>query len=507
MALGTFLEGVSLVFSDGTWIWLLLGIFLGIIIGALPGLGPSLGMAVMLPLTAPMDGGDAIILLVSVYSGAMYGGAIAAILLNAPGTAAAAATTFEGYPMSRNGEALKALSISATASATAGFMTVIVLILMTPVLVDLVLAFQSPEYFLIAFLGLAMITVIAKGSILKGLTAGMFGLLITTVGSTPMTVDRRYAYSEYFGFTLTQGIDFVAVLIGLFAIAEMFRLAGEQGGISRTGTVISGSVIPGIKTVFKYPVNLVKSAFIGLGIGAIPGAGSTVSTFVAYGESMRSAKDPDSFGKGNERGLIAAESSNNGTIGGSLVPTLSFGIPGSAATAVLLGGLIMHGLNPGPLLFSDELATTYSIFFALLVGNVVILTVGLLFITRASFITQINAIYIIPIIIVFAVIGAYAVRGGQQAWLDVFTIFLLGVIGFYMKKYNYSIIAFVLGVVLGSIAEENLDRSLQLSDGSLFIFVDPVNQPLSFGLVIVIILLLLGPFLKPFAKNLVRRAS
>ncbi len=503
MGLAAFAEGIGMIASGTTFFWLIGGVLLGIIIGALPGLGPSLGMAILLPLTAPMEAGDAIILLVSIYSGAMYGGAISAILLNAPGTAAAAATTFEGYPMSRKGDALKALAISATASATAGFMTIIVIILMMPLLVDIVLAFQSPEYFLIAFLGLAMITVIAKGSILKGLTAGMFGLMITTVGTSPMAVQPRYAYTDYFDFTLTQGIDFVAVLIGLFAIAEMFNLAGEKGGISRTGSVISGSVIPGIKTVFKYPVNLVKSAFIGLGIGAIPGAGSTVSTFVAYGESLRSSKNPEEFGKGSERGLIAAESSNNGTIGGSLVPTLSFGIPGSAATAVLLGGLIMHGLNPGPLLFSDELATTYSIYLALFIGNILILTVGLLFITRVSFITKVNAIYIIPIIIVFAVIGAYAIRGGQQAWLDVFTVLMLGIIGYYMKKYDYSIIAFVLGVVLGSIAEENLDRSLQISEGSWYIFVDPINQPLSFGLVIVIILLLFGPFLKS-AINKVR---
>ena len=517
MSVGVFLEALSIAFSWPTAGWIIAGVLIGIVIGALPGLGPSLGMAIMLPLTLPLSSVDAVILLVSVYSGAMYGGAIAAILINAPGTAAAAATTFEGYPMSRKGEAMKALSISATASSIAGFFTVITLILLSPILVEIVLAFTSPEYFLIALLGLAMITVIAKGSMVKGLVAGMFGLMITSIGTGTTTVTPRYAFEDYLGFMMYDGINFVAVLIGLFAIAEMFKLAGEEGGISGRETVISGSVVPGIKSVLSHPVTLVKSGYIGMLIGSIPGAGSTVSTFVAYGESVRSSNDPDSFGKGNETGLIAAESSNNGTIGGSLIPTLSFGIPGSAATAVLLGGLIMHGLNPGPTLFSEELATTYSLFIALLVGNVLILTVGLFFVTRASIITQVDTDYIIPLIIVLALLGAVALRGDTQTWLDIWTVVGLGVIGFYMKKYDYSIIAFVLGVVLGDIAEENLDRSFQLSDGSLWFIIPEdsllssqwwvfLERPLSIALVAMIFLLIFGPFLKPKIMQAIGRA-
>jgi len=502
-AFSVFFEGVSIAFSWPAIGWIVVGIITGIIIGALPGLGPSLGMAIMLPLTLPLEPVNAIILLVSVYSGAMYGGAISAILMNAPGTSAAAATTFDGYPMSRNGEALKALSISATASSLAGFFTVITLILFSPFLIEVVLAFQSPEYFLIALLGLAMITVISRGSMVKGLTAGMFGLLITTIGTTSFAVAPRYTFDAYLGFTLYDGIDFVAVLIGLFAIAEMFKLAGEKGGISRGKTMMTGSVVPGIKSVLQRPVTLIKSGYIGMLVGAIPGAGSTVSTFVAYGESVRSSKDPESYGKGNEAGLIAAESSNNGTIGGSLVPTLSFGIPGSAATAVLLGGLVMHGLRPGPTMFSEQLATTYSLFVALLIGNVVILLGGLFVVTRTSIITKVDTEYIIPIIIVLALLGAYGLNGPQQTWLDIWTVLFLGGVGYYMKRYNYSIIAFVLGVVLGGIAETNLDRSLQLSGGSWSIFVDPVNQPLSFILVLLIGVLLLGPILKPYLTRFI----
>ena len=496
MALGAFLEAISIAFSWPTFGWIIGGILIGIVIGALPGLGPSLGMAIMLPMTLPLEPVNAVILLVSVYSGAMYGGAIAAILINAPGTSAAAATTFDGYSMSRKGEGMKALAISATASSIAGFFSVVTLILLSPLLVEVVLAFQSPEYFLIALLGLAMITVVAKGALLKGLAAGMVGLMITTVGTAPMAPLARYAFQDQLGFMLVDGFSFVAVLIGLFAIAEMYKLAGEKGGISREETVMSGSIIPGVRSALANWKTLIKSGYIGMIIGSIPGAGSTVSTFVAYGEAVRSSKDPESFGDGNPVGLVAAESSNNGTIGGSLIPTLSFGVPGSAATAVLLGGLIMHNLTPGPTLFSEELVSTYSMLIALLIGNVIILAVGLSLITRASIITKINTDYIIPMIIVLAMLGAYALRGGAQIWTDILTVFIIGLIGYFMKKYDYSIIAFVLGVVLGEIAETNLDRTLQLSGGSWLIFVNVFEQPLSFILVAMIVFMLAGPFLK-----------
>ena len=505
MSFEVFAEALGIVFSWPTIGWVVAGIIIGIIVGALPGLGASLGMAILLPLTFQLDGVSAIVLLISIYSGAMYGGAIAAILLNAPGTSAAAATTFDGYPMSRKGQAVTALSMSATASALAGFLTIATLIILSPVLIEIVLMFGSPEYFLIAILGLAMITVVARGSIVKGLIAGFFGLALTTIGSAPMTGDNRYTFGQ---FALYDGVDFVAALIGLFAVAEMMKLANERGGISRRGFDVTGDILPGIRAVFRHPITFLKSAYIGMGIGAIPGAGSTVSTFVAYTEAVRSSKDSESFGDGNEVGVIAAEASNNGTIGGSIIPAISFGIPGSAATAVLIGGLIMHGLNPGPDLFSADanLNVTYAMFIALFVGNILILVLGLSLITRAGMLTKIDSDYIIPMILVLSFLGAFALNNGR--WVDVITIVGLGVIGFYMKRYDYSIIAFVLGVVLGEIAEENLFRSLILDrDSNLTIgervydvpiFINPVEQPISFLLVAAIVLILAAPVIKPW---------
>ncbi len=483
---------LEILFSWPTMGFVIGGVLLGIFIGSLPGLGPDLGMAVMLPLTLPLSGVDAIILLVGVYSGALYGGSISAILINVPGTAASAATTFDGYPMAQKGQALVALTTSASASSIGGFFTIIALFVLSPVLIAIVLAFGTPEYFLMAVLGLAMIAVIARGSMLKGLLMGAFGFLLATIGVAPMVFQQRYTFGSV---ALYDGIDFVAVLIGLFAIAEMFKLANQEGGISG-GAELTGNILDGVRNVFNHKLLMLKSAFIGMGIGSIPGAGATVSNFLSYAEAVRSIPEPDvPFGEGSAEGLIASEASNNGTVGGSLIPTMSFGIPGSASTAVLLGGLLMHGLRPGPQLFAEQLEITYSVFLALMVGNVIILAVGLGFVSYASYLTRIDTELIVPVVLVLAMTGSFALR---RNWLDPVTILVLGVIGFYMFKHDYSVIAFVLGVILGPIAEENFHRSLVLSDGSYAIF---VTQPLSLLLVILIVLILFGPALSGLIKS------
>ncbi|SDR19220.1 tripartite tricarboxylate transporter permease [Natronobacterium texcoconense] len=486
MAFEAFVEGIHIVFSWPTIGWMAVGVLLGIFVGAIPGIGPNLGMAIVLPLTIPLGGANAIILLVGIYSGSMYGGSIAAILVNVPGTAAAAATTFDGYPMSRQGMAATALSSSAVASALAGFMTIALLILISPLIVTIVLMMGSPEYFLVAVLGLSMITIVARGSMVKGLVAGAFGLLLTTIGIAPMSSETRFTGGS---LALFDGISFVAAILGLFAIAEMLKLVGESGGIARSDVDTSGDVRTGIREVIDRPVTLVKSAFLGMGIGSLPGSGAAVSNFVAYGEAVRSSAS-DKFGNGEVTGVIAAEASNNGTVGGSLIPALSFGIPGSGATAVLLGGLLMHGLQPGPELFETELSLTYSVFIALFVGNILILSVGLALITKTEYLTRVNTDYLIPVIIVLAIAGGFTLRSN---WFDVATILLLGAVGYYMFKHDYSVIAFILGIVLGPIAEENFLRSLQLSDGSWWIFVESWPSRL---LVVAVALILLGPPLK-----------
>ncbi|PGF13914.1 hypothetical protein CP556_22775 [Natrinema sp. CBA1119] len=480
------LAGLEILFSWPTIGWMVLGVVIGIVIGALPGMGASLGMAIALPLTLPLQSVNALILLVGIYSGSMYGGSIAAILINVPGTAGSAATTLDGYPRSRMGEAKNAIAISATSSAIGGTFSLITLLLLMPILIEVVLLFQTPEYFAVAVLGLSLIVVVARGSIVKGILSGAFGVLLATVGIAPMTPTQRYTFGR---LQLMDGLDFIAILIGLFAIAEMIKLASE-GTIAKNDVDISGNTVSGIKEALSKPVTMIKSSYIGMLVGAIPGGGSSAANFLSYGEAMRSSSNPDEFGEGSTEGLVASEASNNGTIGGSIIPTISFGIPGSGATAVLLGGLLMHGLRPGPQLFEAQAGTTYAMLLSILVGNVVILAVGLLLITRASYITKISTTTIIPMVIVLSSLGGIALRSN---WVDVVTVFLLGVLGYWMMQSNYSVIAFVLGAILGPIAEENFIRSLQLSDGSYMIF---ATRPITATILLAAFLILFGPILK-----------
>lgn len=494
---GALLEALNTVFTGETLLWIFVGLVLGMIAGALPGIGSSLGMAIILPLTLPLSPVNAIVLLVSMYSGAMYGGSIAAILVNVPGTGGAAATTFDGYPMSKQGRAVDALSMSATASATAGFVSVLTLIVISPILIEIVLMFGSPENFVMAVLGLAMITIVARGSMVKGIVSGAFGLMITTIGIAPNSPELRYTFDI---LALRDGIDFIAALIGMFAIAEMIKLASQTGGIADSTIDMSGNALSGVKETFSHPIILLKSGYIGMLIGAIPGAGATVSNFIAYGEAMRSSKFPERFGEGEPLGVISSEASNNGTIGGSLIPTISFGIPGSGSTAVLLGGLLMHGLRPGPQLFESELHITYTFLIALLIGNVFIIFAGVFLVTRMGRLTQVDTHVIAPLIIVLSMVGGFTLNGN---WVDVGTLLVLGLIGYMMVKYEYSIIAFVLGVVLGPIAEENLLRSLQISDGSYMIFFNPSQQPIASVLMVLTVIILVGPYVKPKLERII----
>lgn len=489
-AVSALTEAVGIVFTGQTFLWIIVGLILGIIGGALPGIGSSLSMAIILPLTLPLSPANAIILLVSMYSGAMYGGSIAAILVNVPGTGGAAATTFDGYPMSKQGRAVDALSMSATASSVAGFISVLTLLLISPLLIQIVLLFGSPENLMMAVLGLAMIAIVARGSVVKALISGGFGLMITTIGIAPNSPELRYTFGQ---IGLRNGVDFIAALIGMFAIAEMIKLAGQEGGIAESSIEMAGNSLSGVRETLHHPVTLIKSGYIGMLIGAIPGAGATVSNFIAYGEAMRSSVTPEGFGKGEPLGVISSEASNNGTIGGSLIPTLAFGIPGSGSTAVLLGGLLMHGLRPGPQLFETDLHLTYAFLIALLIGNFFILFVGVAFVTRMGRLTQIDTHVIIPLVAVLSMVGGFTLNSN---WMDILTLILLGLIGYLMVKYQYSIIAFVLGVVLGPIAEENLLRSLQISGGDYSIFISPGQQPIAFVLLVMTIVILVGPFVK-----------
>lgn len=494
-AVDAFFQGLAIALTPEVLLFLTVGLLLGIILGALPGIGSPVGMAIVLPLTLPLDATPAIVLLISIYSGAMFGGSISAILINAPGTESAAATTLDGYPMAVRGLAKNALGIATTASALNGFLAAIVLVAISPVLITVVLAFGSPEYFLLAILGISLITIVTQGSIVKGLLAGALGFMISTIGVAIMSPRPRYTFGQ---LGLYEGISFVAALIGMFAFAEMMKLASQKT-IADEAVEIAGSLRDGIMAVFEYPKTTIKAGLIGMGIGMVPGSGATTSTFVAYAEEARSSAKDGRFGEGDPRGVIAPEGANNPTVSGSLVPTLSFGIPGSGSTAVLLGGLLMHGLQPGPTLFGDQLHVTYTFFITLFLGNILILAVGYSIIPYLSKITELDTHTIIPVVVVLSYAGAFTLN---RNWYDAFAVILLGILGYYMVIYNYSIIAFVLGIVLGPIAEQNFFRSLQISGGSYTIF---VTEPLSAILVVLVFVVLFGPFVKPYLERTIDR--
>lgn len=470
-----FFQSLRAVFSPGILALIFGSLALGIILGAIPGLGAVLGMTIVLPLTIVLDGTSAAVALISIYSGACYGASISSILINVPGTAAAAATTFDGYSMTSVGRSLEALEISATSSATGGAITMTLLFVLIPYLQPIVLAFGAPQIFILALFGIAMIGVIAsQGSFFKGLTVGMWGVLIMTIGVAVTRPVPRYTFGI---IELYDGLNFVALLIGTFALGEMLRIADLPGTLVEEGREITGDRFAGVRVVWKNKLLTLKSAFIGMTIGAIPGVGAGTSNFFSYAEAIRSSSSPENFGNAHGPGVIAAEASNNGTVAGSLVPVLAFGIPGSAATAVLLGGFIMHGITPGIELFqpAENLSLTFTMVLGLIFGNFVILGIGLFVVTRiGDYITRLETDIIIPVIMVFATVGAIGIRSN---WVDIITVFAFGVFAYYMIIFNYSVIALVLGAVLASIVESNFIRSMQRSGGEWNIFYsDPLSQ-------------------------------
>jgi putative tricarboxylic transport membrane protein len=493
MVVDSLIQALSTIFQPLTLLLLTLSILSGIIIGAIPGLGPVVGMTVILPVTLLVDPSLALVILTGIYAGSMYGGSIPAILINTPGTASAVATTIDGYPMSRAGQAMMAISLATMSSTLGGTMGFLTIILITPFMIEFLLLFGSPEYFLMTILGISLIGYISTGPLLKAVIAGAFGLSITTIGVAPTASDVRFTFEI---LSLYSGIHYVATILGLFAIAEMMKLSIKKGSISEEEFELEGNIISGIKQALSHPIAIIKGGIIGMGIGALPGAGASVATFVSYGEASSSKKEGDEeFGEGNPLGVISVESANNAAVGGSLVPTLAFGIPGSAASAIVLGGLIMHGVIPGPELFSSDLDITYTLLIALLLGNVVILVTGLSAISYLGIVTKIDTDYIIPVVIVLALLGVLLIR---ENFIDVIAVFVFATIGYYMIRYGYSPIAFVLGVVLGPIMESNLHRSVQLTDRIYMLF---FNSYVSILITLVILLTVIGPTISSKFNN------
>lgn len=483
------LQGLINVFQPSVILLLIAGVIVGIIIGALPGLTATMGVALFLPVTFGMEAVAGILLLIGVYFGSIYGGSISAILLNTPGTPASAATALDGYQLTKQGKAGKALGVAAIASGVGGVLSVIMLVFISPQLAELALDFSAPEMFALALFGLSIISSISGGSMLKGLIAGVFGLVIATIGMDPMTSYPRFTFDQ---LSLLNGLSFIPVMIGLFAVSEALIIMEEQlTGGQGLKKIVASYVLPKWKELKSLWVTMTRSGLIGTFIGIIPGAGADIAAFVSYNEAKRFSKkeDKELFGKGNLKGVAAAEAANNGVTGGAMVPLLTLGIPGDAVTAVLLGALVVQGIQPGPQLFTTSADLVYTLFAGMFVANILMLIFGLSGIRLFTKILKVPKNIIAPVILVLSTIGAFAIANN---FFDVYTMLVAGIIGYFMKKFGFPASPIVLALILGPMAESELRRTLIMSEGSYSIFLD---RPIALVLIVFAVLSLVLPMI------------
>ncbi|MFC1945476.1 tripartite tricarboxylate transporter permease [Chloroflexota bacterium] len=489
----TIAEAASYLLWGEVWFFIFLGCIIGLVFGALPGLSGLTALALALPFTYGWDPMVAFFFFAGMMGSVAFGGSIPAILLNTPGTPPNAATCFDGYPMAQRGEAGKALGISATASGLGAIFGLVVLVILIPLVLPIILAFRPPEVLMMVLFGLTCVAFAAKGNTLKGLIAGGLGVFISLIGfSNVFGVLRFNLGSEY----LWDGIELVPFMIGFFAINEMINLS-LRGRIITEDRISGnpGSAWDGAKEVFKHKTTFFRSSVIGTIIGIIPGVGGTVSNFLAYISAKQSSKHPETFGTGDPEGVIASEAANDAKDGGALLPTVAFGIPGSAEMAVLLGCFILHGLEPGPMLMREHMDIVFALIFGLVISNILASTCGLLAGNFLAWITTINVSNIIPVVIAVCLSGAFVLRG--NIW-DVAVCLLAGIFGYALNRFGFPPVCLVIGVVLGYIAEKNFTMSLMMSRGDYSIF---FTRPISLILFFLFIAVLALPFILKLRAN------
>jgi putative tricarboxylic transport membrane protein len=439
------------------------GVMVGILIGALPGVGPPSGVAMLLPLTFGMDPTSGIIMLAALYAGTMYGGTITAVLINTPGESASVVTCLDGYQMALQGRAGPALGIAAIGSFIAGTVGVVLLMLVSPLLARWALSFGPPETFALMLLGLTTCTLLAGDDPLKGYISMVAGLMLAMVGFDIISGDARYG----FGINeMMDGIDFLPVAIGLFGLGEVLAGAEQKAQVAK-GRLRLRDVLPGMPDWVKSRWAIVRGTVLGFSVGVLPGAGPTVASFLSYTVEKKVSKHPGEFGRGAIEGVAGPESANNAAATAAMVPMLTLGIPGSATTAIMLGGLMMWGLRPGPMLFEKNPQFVWGLIASQYIANVLLLILSTVFIPLFVRAVRIPYSILMPLIVVFCITGAYSLK--NNVW-DVGQMLVFGVIGYVMKKLGYSPAALVLALVLGPLAERALRQSLIISDAGIGIF-------------------------------------
>lgn len=452
---------------------ILIGVVIGIIFGSIPGLSASMALILFLPMSFGMEPMNGIALLVGLYLGGISGGLISAILLRIPGTASSIATVFDGGPMAANGEAGKALGVGILTSFVGGLISIFALMFISPYLAKVTLAFTSAEYFAIAVFALTIISSLSGNNLILGILAGLFGIALSLVGIAPVDAAIRFTFGQT---NLYGGFETVVILIGLYAVTDIIKTGFERRSIinetAKNQYALKGYGIS-VKEYASQWVNIIRSALIGLGIGILPGIGGSTSSLLSYSAAKSSSKHPEKFGTGIIDGIIASETSNNAVIGGSLIPLITMGIPGNVATAIFLGGLTIHGISPGPLIFQKSGQYVYGIFIALLVANVFMLICERAGLPVFVKLLDIPKYYLLPVVMVCCVVGAYC---ANYSIFDVWCVAAFGLLGLLFKVLRVPATPMIIGFILGSMTEENLRQALMQTGGSWSIF---VTRPIS----------------------------
>ena len=468
--------------------FIILGVAVGLVVGVLPGIGGAGATALMIPITYAMEPEHAIAFLFAVATSSGLGGQITAILVNIPGDPPNAATTLDGYPMTRAGRAAEALGAATFGSIIGAVFGMAMLLAVLPLARNIVLAFSYPEFFMIAISGLVMIATLTRGQTYKGLIAGGVGLLLAFIGLDPINGNPRFTFGQLY---LWDGIDIVPALVGLFAGAEMLSLYSTRGSASIVESTIErrqSTLLDGVRSTIRHWRTVVVSSIVGFLVGLVPGLGGTVASFMAYGQAARMSKHPEQFGHGAVEGVIAAETANDADKGGGLLPTIAFGIPGGTLMAVLLAGLLLHGVPIGPQLLRGDLHIVYVLVVSSLIPRflaaIVVLAVG----ARAIVITRLRGDVLAPVISVVSLIGVYAVNNEVR---DVVLALAFAYVGYAMERNGFSRIALVIALVLGGLVEASLHQTLGTFGIGGF-----VTRPISLGLLAVTLVALLGPLVR-----------
>ncbi|MDH5211257.1 MAG: tripartite tricarboxylate transporter permease [Betaproteobacteria bacterium] len=481
------LLGFSVAVSPLNLAYLFAGVMIGMVVGIIPGFGPAAALAVLLPITFGMDPAGAVIMLAAIYYGAQYGGTITSILLNTPGESSSVASTFDGYPLAQQGRAGPALVMQAVASFVGGTLGVVLITLLAPPFSQLARGFGPPEFFLLVVMGLSTLIVMLGGSWRLGLISALVGFALGTVGVDLETGNSRFTFGSA---ELIGGVDFVPVAIGLFGLGELYYAFYTGLHVTGTGGIVQlrkeKRFWPHLRDYVETRWALARGSLLGFIVGVLPGAGATVASLMSYSLEKSVSRTPEKFGKGAMAGLVGPEAANNAASSGAMVPLLTLGIPGSAATAVLLAAFVLWGLTPGPLLMAQKPEFAWGLIASMYLGNMALLALNIFAIPL--FVQMIKLPYRIlaPSVILICTIGTYSVGGSIiETWI----MFGAGLIGFFMKLYGFSPAALVLALVLGPLAEQSLRQTMTISQGSFGIFLD---RPMSLALLGITVALLLA---------------